>query len=121
MTTGKTFVALVFLGLLAGCSKPCPRPGDVAKVVSEGPIHNCLYQLTITEIDLNNYLVKGKLPSDLDKKGIVQGQEYTFRVRDLDKLANKQYGIEKDKTYYFSRDGHGPYLEHYPADPKLDD
>lgn len=155
MMSCKTVLAFVFLALLAGCSKPCPRPGDVTKVYSEGPIHSCLYQLTVTEIDLNNYLIKAKLPQTIKEVAVEErykdnehkhnyGQEtvelkkyyenkgelkkslddeYIFRVRDLDKLANKPYpyGITTGQTYYFLRDGHSPYLELFPGDPRVDE
>ena len=144
MTTGKTCTALVFLALLSGCgSKPCPRPGDVVKLYSEGPIHSCLYQLYVTEIDLDNYLIKAKLPDTVKQVAIEQRYKaeaerqnyeqkevkiktkdelYIFRVRDLDKLVDKTpYGIKKDGIYYFLRDGHSPYLEHFPTDPKVDE
>lgn len=110
MIAPRRLMLFAFLALLTGCSSgPCAAPDGFM----ENPARHCSYLLQVTHVDLDNYLVKAKLPSDLQEKS--EGKkpgEFTFRVRDLDKLGKNQ--IKEGGTYYFVRAGNSPYLEHFP-------
>ena len=118
MFAPRRFMLLGFLALLTGCSSwPCVAPDEVI----EDPSRHCYYQLEVTKVDLDNYLVTAKLPGDLQRKSekTKDGKEvggFTFRVRDLDKLEKTQ--IKAGGTYHFVRAGNSPYLELFPDKPK---
>jgi hypothetical protein len=108
MIAPRHLMFLGFLSLLTGCgSWPCVAPDEVI----EKPARHCYYKLQVTEVSLDNYLVKAKMPSDLPGNK----DEFTFRVRDLDKLEKNQ--IKAGGTYHFIRAGNSPYLELFPKEP----
>jgi hypothetical protein len=125
MTRVRDLILVAGAILLTGCAMPCARPDKLAT----DPVISCFYQITITDVDLNNYVVTGTLPDVLSlvvSKG--EGKEiqysrrsirrdehnpqplgpFTFRVRDLDKLASQ---LTRNQTYEFIRTGNSPYLE----------
>ena len=125
MTRGRHLILVACAILLTGCAMPCAAPDKLAT----DPVISCYYQIRITDVDLNNYVVTGTLPDVLSlvvSKGEGKEKQYsretirredynpqpvgpfTFRVRDLDKLASQ---LTRNQTYEFIRTGNSPYLE----------
>jgi hypothetical protein len=96
MISLKSLLLLSLPVLLTGCTVPCAPPN----LLASDPAPSCFYQLKITNVDMNNHLVKGQLPATVHKNNDKEktfstsnskhlGKEFTFRVRDLDKLGNQ--------------------------------
>jgi hypothetical protein len=100
-----------FLALMSGCAtSTCPPP---SYPTANGD--NCWYKLTVKEINKTGGWVKGKYPQDLigeDKAD--PATVYTFQVRDLDWLIEKNRLVE-GSTYYFNNDHGSPFLVPFPA------
>lgn len=117
MITRRSLLPLGFIALVSGCtSGPCVGPSELSKVFSIQADHSCYYQLTVTSVDMHNYFVKGKPPAGAPDGPIDKSPEFTFRVRDLDKLGHV---IKENKTYHFIRHGNSPYLELFVEEPKV--
>jgi len=113
MIMRKSLLLFGFLFLLSGCIKnPCVGPG---LEISEILVPECTYKIQITQIDMAKYLVTGTIPED-EKSPQKTPDTYTFRVVDLDKLANST--IKEKETHWFLRRGNSPYLEHFPGEPQ---
>lgn len=99
-----------FLALLSGCTTPtCPRPSYPSYTG-----YNCLYQMTVTNIDTTTGWVQGKYTNDLvDKGGADPKVEFKFLVRDLDWLVSKNL-LVKGHDYFFVNGGGSPFLEPFP-------
>lgn len=115
MISLRGFLLLSVAVLLTGCTVPCAPPN----LLASDPAPSCFYQLKVTSVDMNNHLVKGQLPETVHKNNDEEnnfparisthfGKEFTFRVRDLDKLGNQ---LQLGKTYEFIRLSNSAYLE----------
>jgi len=104
MISIRSLFLLSCLALVGGCAEwphvghPCPPPGSPS-----ASLRNCWYYLTITHIDPNKNLVSG---TD------VRGNNFTFRVRDVEMLTHTNQ-LQKGDSYVFSGLANSPYLELY--------
>jgi len=114
-----TLRGLVFLvpALLVGCATGCPDPGGPSSVNER-----CFYTLKVTQIDAAANEVKAKAGrfydmNILSSEKIGYGEEskeseFSFRVKDIDKLVNTNQ-LKTDNVYIFSSSSGSPYLELY--------
>jgi hypothetical protein len=118
MITRRSLLPLCLIALVSGCtSGPCVAPTEISEVFSIAADHSCYYKITVTSIDMNNYLVKGKTPAGAPD-GPTNSPDFAFRVRDLDKVEKHvQEHIKNQKPLYFIRHGNSPYLELFVEEP----
>jgi hypothetical protein len=107
----RTLLMFSSLFVLSGCAEyphvghPCPPPGWPS-----GALKSCWYLLRVTAIDANRNIVTGEYVGDEVKDFTVK--TFTFRVRDVDKLASTNQ-LQQGSTYVFSSVSNSAYLELY--------
>ena len=103
MFTLRSLVLLVPL-FAVGCATACPSPGHPSSVNER-----CFYLLKVTHVDAAGNEVKAKM----GRGGYETDEEFSFRVKDIDKLvATNQLKVGDDKYMFGSLSG-SPYLELY--------
>jgi hypothetical protein len=97
--------------LLTGCGTFCQAPGEPG-FVNEEP---CSYLMKVTKIDKQKNEVTTTISTraKAEKEDIDFTKEYTFPVRDLDRLATNGQVVE-GKEYVFFNATNGPILEAFP-------
>lgn len=106
--------------LLVGCATGCPPPGYPSSVNER-----CFYTLKVTHVDAANNEVKAKAgrfydTNFLSSEKIGYGEEskddeFTFRVKDIDKLVATNQLKAGDEKYMFTSHSGSPYLELYTS------
>jgi hypothetical protein len=106
MITLRSLVLLVPV-LLVGCATGCPLPGHPSPINER-----CFYVLKVTHIDAASNEVKARM----GRGGYETNEEFSFRVKDIDKLvATNQLKVGDDKHIFGSLSG-SPYLELYTTE-----
>lgn len=106
--------------LLFGCATGCPPPGYPSSINER-----CFYMLKVTHVGAANNEVKAKAgrfyeKNILSSEKIGYGEEskddeFSFRVKDIDKLVNTNQ-LKADNVYIFSSSSGSPYLELYTSE-----
>lgn len=110
------FLTLVgFSALLTGCGTFCQAPGEPG-FVNDRP---CSYFMKVTKIDAQRSEVTATISTRVEGEKIDHNKEYTFPVRDLERLTSTGQ-VTKGKEYLFFNPNNSPNLEVFPkgSDPK---
>lgn len=112
MITRRSLLFLSFPLLLSGCYNfynPCADPD----AISERWVPQCFYHLRVLDTDPSTSTVNAQYVGDYRQDKTKPMPSFTFHVRDLDHLK-----IQKNKEYYFIRQGSSPFLEPFSGTPK---
>ena len=119
MITMRGLVLLVPV-LLVGCATACPEPGYPSPINER-----CTYRLRVTHVDAASNVVKATsgrsyAKSYFSSETTGYGKEgtdgeFSFRVKDIDKLVNTGQ-LKADKVYIFTSSSGSAYLELYTSD-----